>query len=235
MTAPHPSRRGALKTIGLAAAGAAMLSPRIFAQSANAHLLIPGAEACVLLPEAAEGPFYFDPVLHRRDITEGKPGLPLLVRLQIVDTGCVPFEDARVDIWHCDASGAYSGYAGQPGNLDARGETFLRGTQFADSAGIVEFETIYPGWYPGRTTHIHFKVFLDEMSVLTGQLYFPEFLNNNIYASFADYSRDRDRTTFNDNDILASQAGESSIATLIGGVDALSAALIIGVDASNTS
>src|SRR3546814_5998345 len=84
------------------------------------------------------------------------------VRLQVVDAACMAVPGARVDIWHCDATGVYSGYAnqGDDGSVDTSGETFMRGTQFADDNGIVEFESVYPSWYRGRTTHVHFKVFL---------------------------------------------------------------------------
>ncbi len=235
MNASLPSRRSAIKIIALTAAGAAMLPQRIFAQSAAADLLVPGADACVLVPEVTEGPYYFDPTLVRRDITEGKPGLPLLVRMQVVDTACQPFEGARVDIWHCDASGLYSGYANQTDGENTQGETFLRGTQFADANGIAEFETVYPGWYPGRTTHIHFKVFLDETNVLTGQLFFPEDVNNDVYATVVAYARDAQRATFNVNDGIANQAGQTSVATMGEGNTGMVAALIIGVDASAVS
>lgn len=231
----QPTRRSMMTLIAVTAAGATMLPQRVFAQSANADLLIPGADACMLVPEVTEGPYYFDPALVRTDITEGKPGLPLKLRLQVVDSACTPFEGARVDIWHCDATGIYSGYANQTAGVNTEGETFLRGIQFADASGIVEFETIYPGWYPGRTTHIHFKVFLDETNVLTGQIFFPEDLNDTVYASVAEYARDMTRTTLNANDGIAQQAGEYSIATMRENGSDYVAALIIGVDASATS
>ena len=40
-------------------------------------------------------------------------------------------ERARVDIWHCDAAGAYSGYDRER----SAGARWLRGTQFADARG----------------------------------------------------------------------------------------------------
>ena len=116
-----------------------------------------------------------------------------------MDSACKPLPDARVDIWHADASGIYSGYRGQPGNISTEGETFMRGTQFADANGIVEFRTVYPGWYPGRTTHIHFKVFLDQASVLTGQIFFPDEVSDQVYATVAPYNeRSARRDTTNE-------------------------------------
>lgn len=231
---PRLTRRSMMTMIAVSAAGATMLPQRVFAQSAGADLLIPGADVCMLVPETTEGPYYFDPALVRRDITEGKDGLPLLLRMQVVDINCMPFEGARVDVWHCDAAGIYSGYANQTANADTEGETFLRGTLFADVDGIVEFATIYPGWYPGRTTHIHFKIFLDETNILTGQIFFPEDVNNTVYAEVPAYARDAERTTLNANDGIANQAGASSIATLSSG-ETYVAALIVGVDANATS
>jgi protocatechuate 3,4-dioxygenase beta subunit len=225
----RPTRRGVMTMIGVTVAGATMLPQRLFAQAGNGNL-IAGADVCVLVPEVTEGPYYFDPALVRHDITEGKDGLPLLVRLQIVDTACQPFEGARVDIWHCDATGIYSGYANQTAGVNTVGETFLRGTQFTGADGVAEFATIYPGWYPGRTTHIHFKAFLDEVNVLTGQIFFDEALNDAVYASVPAYARTATRTTLNANDGIAQQAGPASIATVDQNGAAYVAALIVGVD-----
>jgi protocatechuate 3,4-dioxygenase beta subunit len=120
-----------------------------------------GAKVCVLTPEAVEGPFYFDAKLVRSDITEGKEGSPLVLTLQIVEAkDCAAIPEARVDIWHADGLGLYSGYADQDSG-SAEGETFLRGTQLTGADGEVRFNTIYPGWYPGRTPHIHFKAFVE--------------------------------------------------------------------------
>jgi protocatechuate 3,4-dioxygenase beta subunit len=96
---------------------------------------------------------------------------------------CARLKGARLDLWHADGQGMYSGYRGQGDNgISTRGETFLRGTQFTDADGQVRFATIYPGWYPGRTPHIHLKVFLDAANLVTGQLYFPDDLSARIYV-----------------------------------------------------
>ncbi|MDE0269111.1 MAG: hypothetical protein OXI96_08810 [Acidimicrobiaceae bacterium] len=130
----------------------------------------------VVTPEQTEGPFYFDAGQVRSNITEGKPGIPLLVRIRLVRVGsCEPIRDAAVDIWHADAAGHYSGYPRQGRDrVDTSGETFLRGRQFTDADGLAEFETIYPGWYEGRTVHIHFKAYSEERGLITSQLYFPD-------------------------------------------------------------
>jgi len=137
-------------------------------------------DVCFLTPQSIEGPFYLDPRLVRAQIAEGRTGVPLRVDLRVIDGAtCKPSERARVDIWHADAQGIYSGYQGQGDKQDIStvGQKFLRGTQITNSEGAVRFETIYPGWYTGRATHIHFKVLLDDRNVLTGQMYFPDAVN----------------------------------------------------------
>lgn len=93
-----------------------------------------------------------------------------------VDAGCAPISGARVDVWHCDADGAYSGFQ------QAQGETFCRGIQLTDDNGQVTFQTIYPGWYPGRITHIHFQVFFGDGQTATSQIAFPEDVTEAVYA-----------------------------------------------------
>ncbi len=236
MTDPSLSRRNALKLVAVTAAGGALMSQAAFAQEAAATTaettLMPGADVCVLTPEVTEGPYYFDPSLERADITEGtETGVATNVRLQIVDSSCKPIAGARVDIWHCNAVGLYSGYANQTGGVDTTGKTFLRGTQFASASGIVEFETIYPGWYAGRTTHIHFKVFLDEKTVLTGQIFFPDALSQFIYQNVPPYTdHGHDRDVLNANDNIAQQATRASFAYVKELEERYLVAMIIGVD-----
>lgn len=233
------NRRQALALIAVTASSGTLVSKAVFAQSAGetgtaaSALLMPGADVCVLTPEVTEGPYYFDPALERADITEGRPGIPTRLRLQIVDQACAPLAGARVDIWHCDATGVYSGYAGQgdDGSVDTTGETFMRGTQFADDSGIVEFATVYPSWYRGRTTHIHFKVFLDQSNILTGQIFFPDALSEYIYLNVAPYNdRAGARDTLNSNDSIANEASRASFAYIKELADEYLAAMIIGVD-----
>lgn len=139
--------------------------------------------SCTVYPQQTEGPFYLDLDLLRQDITEGKAGMPLDVVVQVQSADCVPLKDVAVDLWHCDADGVYSGFAGQLGGLDTTGQTFLRGTQVTDGDGIAAFQSIYPGWYPGRTTHIHFKVHTSSTLEATSQLYFPEDVTDAIYTT----------------------------------------------------
>ena len=224
---PQIDRRSAISLLAVTAVGGVIMPRSAFAQSAS---LITGADVCVITPETAEGPYYFDPILERRDITEGRPGLATQLQLQVVDELCDPLPGARVDIWHCDASGLYSGYANQPAG-EATGETFMRGTQFADAAGVVTFDTVYPGWYRGRTPHIHFKVFLDETTLLTGQLFFPDDVSDSVYAAVAPYNARGARDRRNDNDGIALRAGAASIASVEEIPDAYEVRMIIGVAA----
>jgi protocatechuate 3,4-dioxygenase beta subunit len=145
------------------------------------------APACVITPEETAGPYGLDlsetQTRFRRDITEGRPGVPLAVTLTVLDVGasCAPIADARVDVWQCDRDGVYSGYA-QP-DVDTVGETFMRGIQVTDASGKVTFDTVYPGWYPGRATHIHYQVFLGDGLVATSQLAFPDPVTAAVYDS----------------------------------------------------
>lgn len=138
------TRRRALGLIAVTAGGGALVPAQVFAQQASSQsgaLLIPQAGVCSITPEVTEGPYYFDPELERSDITEGRKGAGLTVRLQIVDEACSPIEGARVDVWHCDAQGHYSGYPGQGDtrDVDTTGEKFLRGWQRTDKNFISTF------------------------------------------------------------------------------------------------
>lgn len=136
-----------------------------------------GRVSCVLTPEQTEGPFYLEGHKLRRNVTEGRPGVPLTLQLKVVDaSSCAPISGATVDIWHCDAGGVYSGFA------DGEGERFLRGAQATNADGIARFTTIYPGHYQGRTVHIHVKVHLDRQTVLTTQLYFDDEVSDRVFA-----------------------------------------------------
>jgi protocatechuate 3,4-dioxygenase beta subunit len=121
--------------------------------------------------------------MFRQDITEGKTGVPLTLTLTILNTnqGCAPITNARVDVWHCDKDGVYSGFR-QPG-ANSVGDTFCRGIQLTDRDGKVTFTTIYPGWYRGRITHIHFQVYLNNGLVATSQLAFPQEITTAVYDS----------------------------------------------------
>ncbi len=188
-----------------------------FAGLAGWETLISKATAqppsCTLVPQQAAGPFYFNANQMRRNISERRPGIALKLDLQIVDANtCSPIKGALVDIWHADAAGVYSGFArqGDDRNIDATSEDFMRGTQVANAEGRVEFITVYPGWYPGRTPHIHFHVLSGRETAVTSQLYFPDAFNSNIYER-APYTQRGGNDTTNENDGLLRSGGLDSL------------------------
>ena len=143
-----------------------------------------GLATCALTPEQTAGPFPLDEQFVRRDITEGHPGHPLRLGLRVVDASCAPVGGAAVEVWHADATGDYSAFADNGGGKDeAEGTTFLRGTQTAGEDGIVEFATVYPGWYPGRAVHVHVRVHQDDTVVLTSQVYFDEAYTEEVFTA----------------------------------------------------
>lgn len=175
------SRRQALVKL---AAGSIALS------TSTAWARIP--PTCILTPEQTEGPYFVDAKLERSDIrsdpSDGRMtvGIPLHLQLQVsaVKAGqCQALAGAIVDIWHCDAAGVYSDVSDW--SNDTSGQQFLRGYQITDQRGTVNFVTIYPGWYPGRAIHIHFKVRTPTRSgkaeLLTSQLYFDEAVTQQVY------------------------------------------------------
>lgn len=233
---PDLSRRDALRAFSLSAAGTSLFAPAVRAQNAAPAAAANPAGVCLLMPQAVEGPYYFDPKLVRADISEGKAGAPVELKLRIVDAKtCTPMPGIRVDVWHADAGGIYSGYdrQGDDRAVSAKGEAFLRGTQMADDDGIATFRTIYPGWYPGRTPHIHIKAFLDTTTLVTGQIYFPDDLSARVYKERDPYSKRPVADTNNTSDGIF-RAGEKEGGGIVLAVseagELITAALLIGVD-----
>src|SRR6267142_3699905 len=172
-------------------------------------------QVCTLTPEQIEGPFYLDQTRIREDISEGKPGVPLQLVVRVLEASatCAPIPKAVVDVWQCDALGIYSGYEGAaiaPRHVEpVDDKTFLRGTQFTDAAGAARFRTIYPGWYAGRTPHVHLKLRVGAKAVTT-QLYFPDEVTNAVYAR-APYDRHPNRDTTNATDRFLTPIGNKSL------------------------
>lgn len=227
------ARRGLLS--GFLAGGAAASLPAR-AEEAVGTPLVPVANACRLTSQAVEGPFYLDPRLERADIREDRDGVPLELALLVLDgSSCAPLPGTRIDVWHADAQGLYSGYAGQGDdhNLDMRQAHFMRGTQHADSQGWVRFKSIYPGWYTGRTPHIHFKGFVADNEVITGQIFFPDALSEFIYEHVHAYDRGqrrRDTANGTDNVMAAMTNPYTSFAVVKEEKDRYLATLVLAVD-----
>ncbi|WP_340377739.1 intradiol ring-cleavage dioxygenase [Streptomyces sp. SS7] len=198
---------------------------------ATADATATGGACTTLMSSVTEGPYYLDGALVRKDITEGKSGVPLTLRLTVVDAtdGCTPVKGAAVEIWHCDAWGYYSGYttANPGGSAPAESEdgstaddsTYLRGYQIANANGVVKFETIFPGWYTPRTCHIHVKVHTGGEKEdgtyeggkvnHTGQLFFDDTIAEEIFA-LEPYAKHSGSYTTLDDDMVYDGGGASS-------------------------
>jgi protocatechuate 3,4-dioxygenase beta subunit len=160
------------------------------------------AGSCVLTPEATEGPYWVENDLTRRDITENRPGLPLVLKLRVQNANtCEPIAGADVEVWHADAGGAYSGVNGASTH-------YLRGHQKTNSGGVARFDTIYPGWYSGRAPHIHLKVHVGGDVVHTGQVFFPDRISAAVYRK-SPYRSHGQADTSNATDNIYNGAGGS--------------------------
>jgi protocatechuate 3,4-dioxygenase beta subunit len=204
------SADGGSASVATTAGDTATVEPKTTTSAETGALFDDGA-SCTLTVEETEGPYYFDADKIRSDIREDRKGTRLTLALRVLDgSSCKPVPDAVVDIWHADAGGAYSGFdggtggGGGPGGPGGgggatTGTRYLRGAQVTNKQGVAEFTTIYPGWYQGRTTHIHAKVHLDSATVLTTQLFFDDDLSTRVYEGSA-YSGRGQRDQFNGSD-----------------------------------
>ena len=214
------SRREALALLGVAGAG--MVASRVTAQAGIDHLVAgvpPWMPACIVTPAQTEGPYFVDEKLNRVDIrpdpgtgkvSAGAP-LDLEIRVYRVANGtCTPYQNAVVDIWQCDAMGLYSDVKDMNGFFDTAGQKFLRGYQVTDAAGVAKFTTVYPGWYQGRSVHIHFKVrssLNERAGEFTSQLYFDDAFSDKVFTR-APYSSKTGTRTSNERDGIYRQGGK---------------------------
>ena len=222
------NRRDVLKLLGLGSSAALLtacapnvvetLSPTTLPTSLPASLTTPTTAststsiplpACVVRPEMTEGPYFVDEMLNRSDIrTDPADGsisigapLELIFKVSHVSAGgCITLPDAQVDIWHCDAFGVYSDVE------NAQGKKFLRGYQITDTNGQAKFLTIYPGWYPGRTVHIHFKIRVAGYD-FTSQLFFDDTFTDQVYSQ-EPYNQRGERNTRNERDGIYGNGGD---------------------------
>jgi protocatechuate 3,4-dioxygenase beta subunit len=215
----RPNRRRLIRDTagaGLGLAGLSLIGSRelLTADEAGA------APACTLSPELTEGPYYLDLERIRKNITEGRGGLRLDLRVTVVNAlTCEPIEDVAVDIWHADAGGVYSGI----GSEGTTGKTFMRGVQLTGAKGVASFVTVYPGWYQGRATHIHLKTHVGGRAggssysgghvAHTGQLFFSDTMTDRV-AKLSPYSRRTVARTRNRQDNIYSQGGSSALLRL---------------------
>ncbi len=177
----------------------------------------PDNAECEERPEQTEGPYFVDELLNRSDIrtdpTDGSvsEGIKLSLAFavgQVQGETCTPLADAQVDIWHCDAAGLYSDEASE----GTEGRKFLRGYQLTDADGMARFITIFPGWYSGRTIHIHFKIRLfkgdETVYDFTSQLNFDGALCDTVML-LPPYDTRGLQDTTNEEDGIFSSDGDS--------------------------
>jgi protocatechuate 3,4-dioxygenase beta subunit len=187
--------------------------------------------ACTVTPEGEIGPYFVDDsnsgfnrsnILANIDGTNIQSGIPLELTIYIInaENACRPMADVQVDIWHCNANGVYS-------DIDSEktaGLTWLRGYQLSDSDGKLVFNTIIPGWYQGRTTHIHLRIcsiFNESTSPFdssnTTQLFFPQTTIDVINTTVAPYKTKGANTTTNaDDQVFSPQTGGKTVLPLSG-------------------
>jgi protocatechuate 3,4-dioxygenase beta subunit len=166
---------------------------------------------CAVRAAQTEGPYFVDEMLIRSDIRsdpttgEVKEGVPLRVIFmvsQFFNGECSPLVDGIVDLWQCDALGVYGDVLDGAGQFDTRGQQFLRGLQTTDENGIAEFLTIYPGWYTGRTVHLHFKIrTVVPQTDFTSQLYFDDAITDEVML-LDPYAERGARSTLNSGDSI---------------------------------
>jgi protocatechuate 3,4-dioxygenase beta subunit len=202
-----PAAGSAAQPTAAAVTGAGRAAPAAATAGSSAQSPLP---ACIARPAMTEGPYFVDGMLNRSDIRSDpdtgvvKAGAPLLLTFRISEIGssaCTPLAGALVDVWHCDANGVYSGVTDR--SFDTKGQKWLRGYQVTDENGTAAFTTIYPGWYPGRTIHIHFKVRTAPDAAqgheFTSQLFFDDALSDQVLAQ-PPYNTRGYRTVLNSQD-----------------------------------
>jgi protocatechuate 3,4-dioxygenase beta subunit len=229
------SRREVMAFLG--ATGATwLMAGSLFPRWAVAGTIGP---SCVARPEQTEGPYFVDERLNRSDIrsdpTDGRvrPGTPLGLTLLVsrLNAGdCQPVPGAQVDIWHCDALGVYSGV--QDPGFNTIGQKFLRGYQVTNALGAARFITVYPGWYSGRTVHIHFKIRTAPVAQrsfeFTSQLYFDDVLTDRVHAD-PPYTAKGARTARNQHDWFFRHGGGQLMLAPTTTADGYAASFAIGL------
>jgi protocatechuate 3,4-dioxygenase beta subunit len=186
--------------------------------------------ACTVSPEGEEGPYFVDDsakgfarsyIRSNLDGSNTQNGIPLKLSISVFDSknSCAAMANVQVDIWHCNASGVYSAEEVE----SSSGETWLRGYQLTDSNGLVTFVTIVPGWYAGRTTHIHLRLRSSYDSTTTAgtnttQLFFSQDVITTISTTISPYSAEGTNPTTNATDhVYAGEVSGETLLTLSGG------------------
>ncbi len=189
------------------------------------------AGTCAVTPEGEIGPYFADDsdprfnrsnILSNLDGTNAQPGIALTLVIIVVDgqKGCGPYAGAQVDVWHCNAEGGYSDQSAE----NTTTQTWLRGYQLTDAGGKVTFQTIIPGWYSGRTTHIHLRVRSSYSAASstsdganTTQLFFPQTFVDRLQTAVAPYDAEGTNPTTNaSDDVYAQEETGANLLSLAG-------------------
>lgn len=198
------NRKNFLKSAGVLGAASILPISNGLTKSLEASV---GGGACSLIPSETEGPFPLDlsanTYYFRNDVKETKTGTSLKLKLKIIGlSNCLPLQNVRVNIWHCDKDGLYSGYDNNM-NKGQAGLTYCRGYQITDVNGEVNFNTIFPGWYNGRIAHIHFKISVSSSYSAVSQLTWDIAKKNALYAENPLYLKGADPLTYNSDNIFS--------------------------------
>jgi protocatechuate 3,4-dioxygenase beta subunit len=181
----------------------------------------PFAEAalttCALTCTMTEGPCYDSASETIQDISYGYAGLPVRMYLRVVDDACKPVSAATVDVWHVSPIGKYSGDDAANENVsfctgddpDFTSHLYFRGKQNTDANGVVFFDTCFPGWYSGRTVHVHLTISVGARAYVTTQLFFRDTLVDEIVAREPLYDARGTRDTTNETDTVISASAVS--------------------------
>jgi len=213
------SRRETLALLG--AAGTSLFIGGVLARSGTQSNAVTAASSCVASPQLTIGPYFVDEELNRSDIRVDPPdgttqsGVPLTLTLYVMGVSgaaCTPLAGALVDIWHCNALGLYSDEQVE----GTAGKKYLRGYQTTDANGMVQFTTIYPGWYTGRAVHIHCMVrssiSQSTSAAFTTQFFFDDMLTDQAFTQ-APYNT---RGTRNSGDNIYASGGSQMLLSLTG-------------------
>jgi len=189
------------------------------------------AATCVMTPAKTEGPYFVDEKLNRSDIRESQDGAKLALTMYVFDADddCAPVQGATVDIWHCNAAGLYSDEAAN----GTSGQNWLRGYQTPDAGGKVTFRTIYPGWYSGRTVHIHFKVRAGGLE-FTSQLFFTDDMNTTVFKRAPYSSRPAPDTTDERDNIYGADGSSLLLQPQSDGAGGYTADFSVGVSGGSS-
>lgn len=245
---------GAAVLVGCDRSSAAAADTSVGASNAAGTAVSQSIPGCVVRPELTVGPYFVDNQLDRSDIRtdpgtgKASPGkqLDLVFNVsQVSGDKCAPLAGAMIDVWHCDAAGQYSAVNDTMEGFNTVSQKFLRGYQLTDNNGMARFTTIYPGWYRGRTVHIHFKIRApyapgtkvtdaNKKYDFTSQLFFDDALSDKVFAQ-SPYAAKGQRDLRNASDGIFRQSGDSLLLKVSENGSAYSASFDIGLDLSDTN